>query len=307
MDSLFGGEMTGAARFIIAFIVVLALIAVAAWLVRRFGTGSLSSGAARGRQPRLAVIDAASVDARRRLLLVRRDNIEHLVMIGGPTDIVIEQNIVRGTAVAPRDIAASARPAQIADAIPRAVSLDDSAGWPLPPQPELGVRGPRPVEPQMPWPMASHPAPEPGPQPAAPAPQAIRPEALADLADAVAAAAPPPAPPSPPQAMEPEPHHPEPHPEPPPARQYATPATDQNLAAMAQRLEAALRRGPGGGEPRLDIPVTEAPPAAQPAPAVHAPDVHPPQGTQQGAPPRKFYETLEQEMASLLGRSTGKT
>ena len=45
--------------------------------------------------PRLAVIDAAAVDGRRRLVLVRRDNIEHLLMIGGPSDIVVEPNIVR--------------------------------------------------------------------------------------------------------------------------------------------------------------------------------------------------------------------
>ena len=45
--------------------------------------------------PRLAVIDAAAVDGRRRLVLVRRDNVEHLLMIGGPTDIVVEPNIVR--------------------------------------------------------------------------------------------------------------------------------------------------------------------------------------------------------------------
>ena len=38
----------------------------------------------RGRMPRLAVIDAAAVDGRRRLVLVRRDNVEHLLMIGGP-------------------------------------------------------------------------------------------------------------------------------------------------------------------------------------------------------------------------------
>ena len=45
--------------------------------------------------PRLAVIDAAAVDGRRRLVLVRRDNVEHLLMIGGPSDIVVEPNIVR--------------------------------------------------------------------------------------------------------------------------------------------------------------------------------------------------------------------
>jgi hypothetical protein len=39
------------------------------------------------------VLDAAAVDARRRIVLVRRDDVEHLVMIGGPTDVVIESGI----------------------------------------------------------------------------------------------------------------------------------------------------------------------------------------------------------------------
>ena len=93
-ETLFGLEMPLAARFFIAFLIVLALIGLTAWLVRRFGANRLEA-AARGRQPRLAVIDAATVDGRRRLVLIRRDNIEHLLMIGGPTDLVVEPNIVR--------------------------------------------------------------------------------------------------------------------------------------------------------------------------------------------------------------------
>ena len=55
-------------------------------------------GSARERPPRrVAVIDAAAVDRRRSVVLIRRDNIEHLVMIGGPTDVVIEPNIIRAT------------------------------------------------------------------------------------------------------------------------------------------------------------------------------------------------------------------
>src|ERR1700716_2888314 len=81
--------------FIFSFIAVLALIGAAAWLVRRFAGNRLGANTNRGRMPRLAVIDAAAVDGRRRLVLVRRDNIEHLLMIGGPTDIVVEPNIVR--------------------------------------------------------------------------------------------------------------------------------------------------------------------------------------------------------------------
>src|ERR1700751_3535122 len=81
--------------FLFAFVAVLALIGVVLWLVRRFAGSRLGASTQRGRMPRLAVIDAAAVDGRRRLVLVRRDNVEHLLMIGGPSDIVVEQNIVR--------------------------------------------------------------------------------------------------------------------------------------------------------------------------------------------------------------------
>src|SRR4030081_665805 len=84
-----------ALTFFFAFVAVMALIGVAAWLVRRFAGNRLGANTNRGRMPRLAVIDAAAVDGRRRLVLVRRDNVEHLLMIGGPTDIVVEPNIVR--------------------------------------------------------------------------------------------------------------------------------------------------------------------------------------------------------------------
>ena len=79
LDFLFGEGQYGL-RFLFAFIVVLGLIGLFAWLARRFGATKLGSMAARGRQPRLAVIDAAAVDGRRRLLLIRRDNVEHLLM-----------------------------------------------------------------------------------------------------------------------------------------------------------------------------------------------------------------------------------
>src|SRR5271154_3039688 len=97
-----------ALTFIFMFVAVLALIGVVAWLIRRFASNRLGANTNRSRMPRLAVIDAAAVDGRRRLVLVRRDNVEHLLMIGGPTDIVVEPNIVR--AMPARDQMA-ARPA----------------------------------------------------------------------------------------------------------------------------------------------------------------------------------------------------
>jgi hypothetical protein len=78
-------------------------------------------------------------------------------------------------------------------------------------------------------------------------------------------------------------------PPPPPAIPPASNA-DQNLAEMAQRLEAALRR-PGGE--------TMAPPVAPEAPSRSARAEQP---SQAGPPAKSSFENLEDEMASLLGR-----
>lgn len=76
---------------LIAAAAVLVLWAVL-WSIRRQSTHSFAR-AGQSHQPRLAVLDATAVDARRRLVLIRRDTIEHLVMIGGPSDVVIESGI----------------------------------------------------------------------------------------------------------------------------------------------------------------------------------------------------------------------
>ena len=53
------------------------------FLVRWFGRERPTNAGRRGRQARLAIVDAANVDGRRKLVLIRRDNLEHLVLIGG--------------------------------------------------------------------------------------------------------------------------------------------------------------------------------------------------------------------------------
>src|SRR5262245_48381696 len=145
LDTLFGEGQSGL-KILFFVIVVLALLALAFWLLRRFGAGRLGGGAARGRQPRLAVIDQATVDGRRRLVLIRRDNVEHLLIIGGPTDVVVEQNIVRA-ASALRE-AAAPRPPAAADTLPRAVPLGEDSMWPLQPEPAAKVEPPAKVEPE---------------------------------------------------------------------------------------------------------------------------------------------------------------
>ena len=327
--------------FLFAFIAVLALIGVAAWLVRRFANNRLGANTQRGRMPRLAVIDAAAVDGRRRLVLVRRDNVEHLLMIGGPSDIVVEPNIVR--AMPNRDQMAP-RPA-VGEQPPRIAPLPDTA-WsdekparadarstdafdhhaepqmpeppPRPARPSFADEVRRPAPPPMPErrsdpltgfaPESISGRPEPAP-PRLPRSEPLMPRPQRELPKPPAREAPPvrealsarEAPPirealpvrDAPAVRETPARAPEraaapPPPPPPPAP--APSSADQNLAEMAQRLEAALRRP---AEPVAPPVAPETPPArtARSEPPVPAP-----------APQKSGFENLEDEMASLLGR-----
>lgn len=76
---------------ILAFVV--GLILVGAWVARRSGLGSGAGRASGRRRRRLSVIETAAVDAKRRLVLVRRDGREHLLLVGGGNDLVIERHV----------------------------------------------------------------------------------------------------------------------------------------------------------------------------------------------------------------------
>jgi flagellar biogenesis protein FliO len=53
----------------------------------------------RGRKgQRLGITEFHEIDKTRRIVLVRRDDVEHLILIGGNQDIVIENNIETGLA-----------------------------------------------------------------------------------------------------------------------------------------------------------------------------------------------------------------
>ena len=263
LEALFGADMPLAVRFFLAFLIVLGLIGATAWAVRRFGADRLGGAGTRGRQPRLAVVDYASVDSRRRLILVRRDNIEHLVLIGGPTDVVVEANIVRA-APATRE-ATLTRPPPAAETLSRAPPLPENGNGSWPPRP-----APR-MEPdeQVNWPLPQH-----GEAPPRPAR-----ETLAAISEEIAArpvprnrledaARPRPAEPRGEPRGEPrlearaEPRRPQVQPDP-----QAVAAADQNLAAMAHRLEAALRMpkmvADARGEGRTPPPVAPAAPAPE--------------------------------------------
>lgn len=95
------GETGGTiAQFILALIVVLLLIMLVAWLVRRFGVGRL--GGAYAAQAELEVITSLAIDQKRKLVLVRQGKLEHLLLIGGGSDEVIERSMVGGIPIAAR-------------------------------------------------------------------------------------------------------------------------------------------------------------------------------------------------------------
>lgn len=289
----FFGDMPFPVQFLLAFVIVLGLIGATALMMRRLG-GRISGGGLRGRQPRLAVIDYTSVDGRRRLVLVRRDNVEHLVMIGGPTDIVVEANIVRAAAGLP------ARMPATTDALPRAIPMPEGAAangaangppaWPA--QPEVSSRSQR--DPRAAFAAefsAPRSRPQARPQPVVPRPEARqepdnRQEAWADIRQ-------------------------EPRLSSQPAAE-AFSSTEQTLAEMAQQLEAALRK-PVAKTDRIEAHETRHAALPRPLPRVGpAPDPAPfsAPGPGRGAESTlgsgsSSDDDLEQEMASLLGRSAG--
>ncbi|MEO8883011.1 MAG: hypothetical protein ABI377_06330 [Devosia sp.] len=131
--SLIGGNMILNAA--LALGVVLVLIVLALWglkLVMRASNNVVRGGT----KKRLAVIDALPVDGKRQLLIIRRDNVEHLILTGGPQDVVVETGFA---AEAP----ASARPTPARRA-------------PLPQNPQRAPVPQRPPVPEAAAPIASN-------------------------------------------------------------------------------------------------------------------------------------------------------
>ena len=98
MLSRFGIETSQAAQYVIAFVIILVLVALFGLVLRRLAGGRLmlpGQDRGRARQPRLGIVDIYDLDRQRQLILLRRDNVEHLLLIGGPNDLVVETNIVR--------------------------------------------------------------------------------------------------------------------------------------------------------------------------------------------------------------------
>ena len=297
--------------FLFAFIAVLALIGVAAWLVRRFATNRLGANTNRGRMPRLAVIDAAAVDGRRRLVLVRRDNVEHLLMIGGPSDIVVEPNIVRAMPgrdqMAPRPAVAGEAPPRIAP-LPDANWNDDAAradAFDHHAEPQMPEPPPRPARPSF-ADEVRRPAPPPMPERRSDPLGRLRARADGQPSRTAARAG----------AAAPDPHRTAdaapaarqraaqgsrkapPDPRARARRRTAASASAGPCARAVERRPESRRDGAAARSRVAPAGRTVAPPVAPEPPPVRAARAEAPAP----APQKSGFENLEDEMASLLGR-----
>lgn len=79
-------------QFLLALGAVLFLIVVIAWLLKKVNLVSSRVGRL-GEDARLSVSEAVAVDHRRKLVLVKRDHVEHLILIGGENDLLLEHAI----------------------------------------------------------------------------------------------------------------------------------------------------------------------------------------------------------------------
>ncbi len=85
-------EFSAYFRFVAALVFVLGMIGVLALVARRFIPGARNINR-RSKERRLSIVEVVPVDTKRRLVLFKRDDTEHLVLLGPSGDCVIERNI----------------------------------------------------------------------------------------------------------------------------------------------------------------------------------------------------------------------
>ncbi|WP_096704002.1 flagellar biosynthetic protein FliO [Magnetospirillum sp. 15-1] len=87
-------------RFILSLVAVLGLIFGVLWVVRQRLPGMMA-GRSGGPGRRLAVVESLTLDVKHRLVLVRRDDREHLLVLGGGQPVVVETDCPRAAFAIP--------------------------------------------------------------------------------------------------------------------------------------------------------------------------------------------------------------
>jgi flagellar protein FliO/FliZ len=123
LTALFGGPENTYLNAAFALGLVIVLIALGAWVLKLFARGVSAAPLSRGRNRRLSVVDQVNVDPRRKLIIVRRDNVEHLILTGGPQDLLVESGIPVADAATSRRPATRTQPTTEADIRPPAEAV----------------------------------------------------------------------------------------------------------------------------------------------------------------------------------------
>ncbi|MGB0748224.1 MAG: FliO/MopB family protein [Magnetospiraceae bacterium] len=86
-------EIEGYLKFVVALAFVLGLIGLFAYIGKRYGLGYAAGavGARKGR--RLAIVETMPLDPKHRVVLLRRDETEHLVLLGATGAVLLEGGI----------------------------------------------------------------------------------------------------------------------------------------------------------------------------------------------------------------------
>ncbi len=308
LQSLFGFDLPTAQKWVIAFGVILVLLVLLGLFARQIKDGRLrikGQGGGRTRQPRLGVVDIHDLDRQRQLVLIRRDNVEHLVMIGGPSDVVVETNIVRSGArtamPAQSDLGLPDRPLPFDTLVPQELARQDAVRH----EPAEDMRRAPPPAPVALAPSGGEP-PQPPTRPVQPASRPVQTLTQAEAAVAAATAAgggvalgvaaaskPQAAPPAPASvataSLAPSPVVQAPH----FTRDPAPAASAGELDDMARQLDEALKRPFSAVRPANAPTAAPIPPVdAAPAPAELLPE-------SAAAPPAPVAPPAQQAMRAL--------
>lgn len=130
------GENGSAISLILITLALAILLIVIVWVFRKI-SGSAARRSMRSRVPRLSITDSATVDDKRYLVMVRRDNVEHLLLIGGANDLVVESNIMRASS--PQKPATTSQVAQPQPAAEEKLELDNVEQEPTNEKTALGL------------------------------------------------------------------------------------------------------------------------------------------------------------------------
>jgi hypothetical protein len=167
LDEVAGPGYSQAVLWTLLALLLLVVLLVAFKLVRPLMHGTFVVGG-RNRKARLAITDATALDSQRRLVLVRRDDVEHLLLIGGSSDIIVEQDIRIGQ---PRRTATPAEREPAAPAPPVAAPAPSTPS--APPAPQVVAPPPRTRAAE---PGRLPPAPRPAAERAGPPPRVAEPQ-----------------------------------------------------------------------------------------------------------------------------------